>query len=37
VGELQAADTTAAKLQDVKDVAQLDLAQLQAEPRAKKK
>ena len=37
MGELQAADATAAKLQDVKDVAQLDLAQLQAEPRAKKK
>jgi len=37
VGELQAADATAAKSQDVKDVAQLDLAQLQAEPRAKKK
>lgn len=37
VGELQAADATAAKSQDLKDFAQLDLAQLQAEPRAKKK
>jgi hypothetical protein len=37
VGELQAADATGAKSQDVKDVAQLDLAQLQAEPRVKKR
>jgi len=37
VGELLAADATTAKLQDVRDVAHQDPAQLQAEPHAKKK
>jgi hypothetical protein len=37
VGELQAADMVAAKLQDVKDVRQLDPGLLQAGPHAKKK
>jgi hypothetical protein len=37
VGEAQSADTTSAKSRNVLDLAKLDLAQLQADPQAKKK